>query len=136
MKITLYETPLNNHGCNGEWLELEILNSKEAVVVAGGSCSSCWQVGHDKNEPRFPVGTKVCLPSQFRDTKVWNALGPYTHVSSGDGYFNGNEVPATWQNAKMLAGFCHNELVDDLDYPQPDTTLLRPSDLMVSLSNF
>lgn len=136
MNITLCEVPLNNHGCSGSWLELQILDSKEAVVVAGGSCSSCWQVGHDSNEPRFKIGTKVCLPDKFRDTKVWHPEGNLRDMNSDETYFDSFYIPLLWSNGAHWAGYSHNECVDDSENPQPDTTLLRPSDLIISLSNF
>lgn len=136
MKITLCEIPLNNHGCSGEWLELEVLNNNEAVVISGGSCNSCWQVGHDRNEPRFKVGTKVCLPETLRDTKLWHHQGTHQDIDSGERYYDSKDVPIAWHTAKRMCGYSHNELVYDSENPQPDTTLVRPSDLIISLSNF
>lgn len=134
MNITLFETPLNNHGCSGSWLELKILNSAEAVVIDGGSCSSCWQTGCDKNEPYFKIGSRVIIPTSFRDAKVWDFNGSHVHEESGERYFNSNELPFTWETAAALVGFSHNELIDDLSNPLPDTTLVKPSNLTLSAS--
>lgn len=52
-----------NHGHNPTYVGMEWLDEQSglAVVTAGGSCSSCWQVGHDKSIPPFPIGAVVVV---------------------------------------------------------------------------
>lgn len=122
MKVTLYEIPLNNHGCTGESVTVEIIDEKTGKIIAGDSCSSCWQVGHDKNESPIAIGAIVQLPESFRPVVVWDER----NVQEA-----GNGMPVTWNNARLSAGYSHNELVDDSDNPQPDTSLCRPQDLVI-----
>ncbi len=101
--ITLYETPQNNHGCRGYGLELKIVSEREAEVKDGISCNSAWLVGHNDSDPLIAVGTRVALPEEFR---------------------------GTWEQAAVPTGHSHNELVDDADDPQPDSTTVGPYDLI------
>lgn len=58
-------TPVNNHGCRGFSVEVKATSPTEGIVVVGGSCSSCHQVGHDDSESPIPIGTAVRLPANF-----------------------------------------------------------------------
>lgn len=100
--ISLCETPVNNHGCRGFGVSIRVVNDRTGTVVAGYGCSSCWQVGHDDASSPIEVGTTVKLP----------------------------EWCASWDEAKRLVGYSHNELVDDRDEPQPDTTRVTPYQLI------
>ena len=63
--IRLFEIPNNNHGCLGFEIEIFSLNNKEGLVVAGRSCDSCWQVGHDNDQSPIPIGAIVLLPKGY-----------------------------------------------------------------------
>jgi ferredoxin len=99
--IYLEETPLNNHGCTGFYVEIKPTSDREGIVMKGVSCSSCWQMGHDNGDSPIAVGTKVRLP----------------------------EWCGSWDIAKRPFGYSHNELVEDRDDPRPDCTRVCPSDL-------
>lgn len=131
MRISLFEIPMNNHGCSGFWVDLETTSPTEAVVVNGGSCNSCWQMGHDSTDSPIKIGTKVGLPEEFRNAKVWHFNGSQTDERSQQKYFNSIWLAVNWENAKEFTGYSHNELVDDLENPLPDTTLVRPQDLVI-----
>lgn len=119
-RITLFETPPNNHGRRGFELVIVPITETEGFVLDGFSCNSCWQVGHDNGEPCIPIGTKVKLPNSFNFNRiVWSKNGRRTRVRV-----------MNWANASRLAGRSHNELVDDWDDPRPDCTLVRPSELI------
>lgn len=101
--VSLYETPLNNHGCKGSIVTLVIINKRTALVSSGSSCSSCWQVGHDNADSPIEIGTIVTLPA-------WCD---------------------SWGEASAPHGRSHNELVDDSDEcPQSDCSFVRPSELI------
>lgn len=99
----LYETPSNNHGCRGFSVLVAPITENVGVVLNGQSCSSCWQVGHDSDEPIIAVGTIVQLPAGC----------------------------SSWDEANQPHGRSHNELISDSDEdPQSDTTAVMPSDLI------
>lgn len=101
--VSLYETPVNNHGCNGFGVELVIIDERTARVVNGSSCSSCWQVGHDNADSPIDIGTIVTLPD-------WCD---------------------SWDEASAPHGRSHNELINDSDeYPQSDCSFVKPSELI------
>jgi hypothetical protein len=138
--FTLRSTPGNNHGCLGFSVEIEPTSETEGVVVGGYSCNSCWQVGHDDSEPWPPVGTRVRLPETMPSRKVWvygeidrrmTAERRIVLVDDSDYYVHGEALPRSWGNAALLAGYSHNELVDTSDDPHPDSSLVRPSDLVI-----
>jgi len=64
-KFFLCYTPVNNHSCTGSYVEVEATSSTEGTVVAGNSCSSCWQVGHDRSGSPVPIGAQVELPEEY-----------------------------------------------------------------------
>ncbi len=140
--IRLSETGSNNHGCSGEHVVIFPTSDTEGIVVNGGSCSSCWQTGCDDSNSPIEIGSLVQLPESFRDNvDIWPIDGEPTyrdcHRNEGEWISNEKPVPAVslpviWQHADRWVGFSHNELVDDLDDAQPDTTLVRPADLIVS----
>ena len=100
--VSLYETPVNNHGCRGFSVDLRIIDDRTAEVVSGSSCSSCWQVGHDSSDSPIEIGTIVRLPD-------WCA---------------------SWEVASAPHGRSHNELVEDSEEePQPDCSTVWPSEL-------
>lgn len=149
--VKLYETGMNNHGCSGSEITVLPLNDEVGVVVSGQSCSSCWQVGHDNSDSPLEIGSVVELP-------LWSALDwadeapvvlpdwktqSFCHIAEPCG-----EFVASWQVAALPTGHSHNELVNDsgtetIGYdndgcevtrelePQPDCTLVMPSDLSV-----
>ncbi len=131
MKITLFETPLNNHGCSGFWVDIEVIDNHSGIIIDGGSCSSCWQMGHDSPDSPIALGTKVALPEEFRSAKVWHFNGSQTDKQSEEKYFNSVWLPVSWENANQFVDYSHNEMVYDGDNPQPDTTLVRPQDLVI-----
>lgn len=100
--VSLYETPSNNHGCNGFGVDLVIIDKRTARVVSGSSCSSCWQVGHDNADSPIKIGTIVTLPD-------WCD---------------------SWNEASAPYGRSHNELVDDSEHPRPDCSFVQPSELI------
>jgi len=100
--VSLYETPSNNHGCNGFGVELVIIDKRTARVVSGSSCSSCWQVGHDNADSPIKIGTIVTLPD-------WCD---------------------SWNEASAPHGRSHNELADDSEHPRPDCSFVQPSELI------
>lgn len=100
--VQLCETPVNNHGCCGFGVSIRITSDRTGTVIAGYGCSSCWQVGHDDDSSPIEVGTTVKLP----------------------------ESCASWDEASKLVGYSHNELIDDRDEPQPDTTRVTPYQLI------
>ena len=48
MNVTLSFVPNNNHGCSGEDLVISPITDRTGIVVEANSCTSCWQVGHDR----------------------------------------------------------------------------------------
>ena len=103
IRVELYEVPVNNHGCIGFGVSIETSDPTTGVVVDGYSCSSCWQVGHDKNESPIPIGTVVRLDPT---------------------------VVKTWKLASVEIGQSHNELIhDSVEDPQSDSTFITPSAL-------
>ena len=91
------KVPANNHGCRGYELAVEVdtANPQTGVVLSGSGCASCWQVGHDDSSSPIPVGQKVTVS---------------------------RPTPKGWAQAAELFGQSHNELVDDYDDPQPDSS--------------
>jgi len=145
--IKLYETPVNNHGCQGFEVAIQPITDDTGIVLAGRSCSSCWQVGHDTDESPVVVGSIVHLPmlgalKWNKDAPVWVQLHQEWKPVS---WF----YSLSWTSAQHPCGHSHNELVDDvgeeivgwndddgeevvrLREPQPDCTLVRPSDLEI-----
>lgn len=45
----------NNHGCR-DYAVLRYLGDGKAAVIEAASCSSCWQVGHDRDHVFATVG--------------------------------------------------------------------------------
>lgn len=149
---TVYEfssIPGNNHGCSGDWVKIVSFNDTIGIVINGGSCSSCWQVGHDDNSSPVPIGTIVELPclddvadlvGQFPGQK-WSVDAPtfkkYEQAETvGDLFMHMHAYDTlSWEIASRFTGHSHNECIDDLDDPQPDTTLVAPEDLIV-ISDF
>ncbi len=73
-------TPSNNHGCSGFSLIVEPITATTGKVVGGESCPSCWQVGHDSNEPIRPIGTIVQLPTNI----TWEEATEQVEISQSD----------------------------------------------------
>ncbi len=66
-QVTLYYTPQNNHGCSGFSVTIQPRTPTTGIVLSGNSCSSCWQVGHDKNESQIPISSIIKLPRGVRN---------------------------------------------------------------------
>lgn len=135
--ISLWETPGNNHGCRGFTVSVWVptWDSEEGIIMGGESCASCWQRGHDDSSSPIPVGTRVSLPEKFRHAKVWSGSGAghwENHVWVSEEKFTwGDKLRVSWENAQRWAGYSHNGGDNDIDDPQPDTTICRPDDLVV-----
>jgi hypothetical protein len=147
--VSLYHTPGNNHGCRGFTVNIVPLDERYGMVISGESCSSCWQVGHDDSSSPIPAGTIVKTPAKFRRIEAWRGSGlgewerKIVYINgraqfqrtgkwiSNDGFAWGDELPPVWDFAKRQAGYSANELVDDRDDPQPDSTLCLPWDLII-----
>lgn len=67
MNISLFYIPNNNHGCFGFSVVVQPLTPTTGKIISGESCSSCWQVGHDRNESQIPIGSIVKLPDGVRN---------------------------------------------------------------------
>jgi len=98
--VSLWTVPPNNHGCTGFGLSVIVLTPTLGIVLDGMSCNNCWQVGHDNPDPIFPIGTVVQLPFGY-----------------------------SWAEASTYVGHSHNELVDDSENPEPDSTKVSPYNL-------
>ena len=146
--VKLYETPVNNHGCSGYEVTVQPVSEDTGIVVDGRSCSSCWQVGHDDNASPIQIGSIVKLPC-FADLD-WCIGAPVYIEKRFEEYplFFRPEEQVTWGVATLECGHSHNELVNDIGVevvgytddgdpvererePQPDCTLVGPSDLII-----
>lgn len=147
--VTLYNTPMNNHGCRGYEVKVLTVTETIGVVVGGESCSSCWQVGHDDGDSPVAGGSVVELPriadvvSDDPDNLTMWLWSPCAPVLVGKKWGVLGELLAendlSWTVAAMPCGHSHNELVNDrgtdewgcAKEPEPDCTVVGPNDLVI-----
>lgn len=70
--FSLNEGDPGQHGHVPTWCTVRMLPALEgmAEVIAGGSCSSCWQVGHDRDLPPLPIGTVAKVSSRWDSDSI------------------------------------------------------------------
>lgn len=156
--VVLGTTPGNSHGCTGFVVEVLPLTDEIGIVVGGESCSSCWQVGHDRKGSPIRLGSIVRLPlrvpvdTEGFDIRCWSPDAPVLRDGEwitvrdlcGDDPL---AYIAGWEMAALPCGYSHNEGIRDrgpqylgcdpdtgeefyeeVD-PQPDCTLVGPYEL-------